>query len=318
MAIPTEFFVGVNKVPHKAVVEFATFGDLSFVERWREALGTNPEPRQREGADLAKLAKERYVADSDVGQLYISDIAEVKSHIEREPECEIGGFILLKCDWFSESNVIGLCHFRRTWCNNIVVDYLAKHPLTLGREREERHKVGGIGPALLCFVCRIALQHSCSLLWGEATSISHMFYEDFFSLGEGKVKDLFTVSPEQIAKGAERKLDWQSESKVNKMNMEAVQELYKVEEEHPPLIGNRAVMTGSRRQLINHFYDLSRSVQDEVAEALGLLEQGDNDILEDEWCRVLFQRALQKGKLRELWAEVEKRHEFGEPENNPF
>ena len=145
-----------------------------------------------------------------------------------------------------------------------------------------------------------------------------MFYEDFFSLGEGKVKDLFTVSPEQIAKGVERKLDWQSESKVNKMNMEAVQELYKVEEEHPPLIGNRAVMTGSRRQLINHFYDLSRTEQDEIAGALGLLEKGDSDILQDEWCRVLFQRALQKGKLRELWVEIEKRHEFGEPENNPF
>jgi hypothetical protein len=300
------------------VVQFATFCDLSFVERWRETLGTNPEPRQREAADLAKLAKDRYLADTAVGQTYIYDTAEVKGHIEREPECEIGGFILLKCDWFSEANVIGLCHFRRTWCNHISVDYLAKHPLTLGTKTEDRHKVGGIGPALLCFVCRIAVEHSCNLLWGEATSISHMFYEDFFSLGEGKVKDLFTVSQEQIAKGAERNLDWRSKTEVNKMNMQAVQTLYEVEEKHPPLIGNRASMTGSRRQLINHFYDLSRSLQDEVAEALGLLEKGDNDILEDEWCRVLFQRASQAGKLRDLWVEVEKRHDDGEPENNPF
>lgn len=48
LAISTEFFVGVNKVPHKAVVEFVTFGDLSFVERWRESLGRNPEPIQRD------------------------------------------------------------------------------------------------------------------------------------------------------------------------------------------------------------------------------------------------------------------------------
>lgn len=305
-------------MPHKAVVEFATFGDLSFVERWREALGTNPEPRQREGADLARLAKERYLADAGVDQPYISDAAEVKSHIEREPKCEIGGFILLKCDWFPESNVIGLCHFRRTWCNNIVVDYLAKHPLTLGSKREDRHKVGGIGPALLCFVCRIALEHSCSLLWGEATSISHTFYEDFFSLGKDRVQDIFMVPPEQIATGADRNLDWRSETNVNRMNMQAVQTLYEVEEKHPPLIGNRAVMAGSKRQLINHFHELSRSVQSEIAEALGLLKKGDSDILADEWCRVLFQRASQSGRLRDLWTEVERRHEFGEPENNPF
>lgn len=314
--IAAEFFVGVNKVPHKAVVKFATFGDFAFVERWRETLGKNPEPLQRDAADLAKLAKERYVADTDVGQLYISAATDVQNHIESEPQCEIGGFILLKCDWFQDSDVIGLCHFRRTWCNHIVVDYLAKHPLTLGRQREDQYKVGGIGPALLCFVSRIAMTHSCNLLWGEATNTSWTFYKEFFTLDE--VKDLFVISHEKIAKCAERKLDWQSEKEVNKINMEAVQELYKVEETNPPLIGNRAVMTGSRRQLINHFYDLSRSSQDEVAEVLGLLEKGDSEILEDEWCRVLFQRAMQRGKLRELWDEVEKRHELGEPENNPF
>lgn len=313
--IPAEFIVEVNAKPQRVVVEFATFDDLSFVEKWREALGTNPESIQREAADLAKLAKDRYLADSGVGQLYISTASDVRGHIARDPECEVGGFIVLKCDWFPASETIGLCHFRRTWCNNIVVDYLAKHPLTLGT-KDDRHQVKGIGPALLCFLARIAVEHSCGLLWGEATHSSWPFYKKFFTLDE--VKDLFEVSPEKIAACAERKLDWQSKKEVNTMNMDAVHELYEIEEAHPPLVGNRAVMAGSRRQLIDHFLGLSREEQNEIAAALELFREGDNDILEDQWCGVLFQRANQSGKMRELWDEVEKRHENGEPEKNPF
>ena len=102
------------------------------------------------------------------------------------------------------------------------------------------------------------------------------------------------------------------------MNMEAAKELFEAEVANPPLVGNRTLVVGSRRQLIDHFLDLPRHTQDEIAEALGLLREGDNEILEDQWCGVLFQRADQGAKLRELWNEVEKRHEHGHPENNPF
>jgi hypothetical protein len=34
--------------------------DLLFVEKWRDTLGTNPEPKQREAVDLAQLAQERF------------------------------------------------------------------------------------------------------------------------------------------------------------------------------------------------------------------------------------------------------------------
>ena len=126
------------------------------------------------------------------------------------------------------------------------------------------------------------------------------------------------IPRDNIARCAKRKLDWQSSDDVNRMNMEAVRELYDVEEAHPPLVGNRTLMVGSRRQLIHHFLDLPRHTQDEIAQILGLLKDGDRNILEDQWCGVVFQRADQAGRLRELWNEVEKRHENGEPEKNPF
>lgn len=315
--ITTEFIVSVNAQPHKAEVEFAEMlGDLSFVEKWREALGTNPEPKQREAVDLAQLARERFVADSRVGQPYLSTAEGLAGLIHGEPESEVGAFILLKCQWFSPSRFIGLCHFRRTWCNNIVVDYLATHPLILREGTVDQVKVKGVGLALLCFISRLAVANSCTQMWGEATLGSHPYYEHIFDL-KG-VTDLFIIPPENYMLCANRKLDWQPQEGVNTMNMQAVEELYDVEEKHPPLVGNRTQMVGSKRQLINHFLDLPRYKQDEVAKTLGLLNDEDANILEDQWCGILFQRAVKAGKLRELWDEVEKRHEHGEPENNPF
>jgi hypothetical protein len=314
--IATEFIVEVSAKPHKVAVEFATLRDMGFVEKWRETLGTSPEPIQRDAVDLAQLARDRFFADSRVGQPYIAASGDVRDHIGLDPQCEVAGLMLLKCEWFPDSEIIGLCHFRRTWCNNIVLDYLAKHPLTLGDVQDARYKVKGIGPALLCFLSRIAIDHSCDQIWGEATNSSCDFYRRFFELDQ--VKDLFVIPADNVVKCANRKLDWQTSEDINRMNMEAVEELYEVERAHPPLVGNRSFVVGSRRQLIDHFLDLPRHTQDEIAETLGLLREDDSEILEDQWCGILSQRADQAGKLRELWNEVETQHPNGEPEKNPF
>jgi hypothetical protein len=314
--IRNEFIVKTSTGPRKVALKFAAHGDLGFVDRWRETLGDNPNSKQRETVEFAHLAKQRYYADSGVGQPYISDAADMRAHIENDPECEVAGFVLLKSDWFPAPDVIGLCHFRRTWCNNIVIDYLSSHPLLHGRGEDPRYKVSGIGGVLMCFVSRLAVECSSDRIWGEATPNSHGFYEYIFKLDS--VKDLFVIPKDSFMMWANSKLDWQSDGEVNTMNMAAVKEMYAIEDLHPPLVGNRTFMVGPKRQLINHFLELSREAQNEIAQSLGLFSEGDSDILEDQWCGVLFQRANQSGKMRELWNEVEKRHENGEPEKNPF
>jgi hypothetical protein len=315
--MPTEFIVKVDTYPRKVVVAFVTaIKDVVFVGRWREALGVTPEQIQREAVDLAELARERYVADSNVGQPYIATPEDLRKHTACDPQSEVAGLVVLKCDWLPQSDVIGLCHFRRTWCNNIVLDYLASHPLTLGHSDDPRHRVKGIGSALLCFLSRLAMENSCDYLWGEATQSSCTFYMRLFKVKD--VRDVFMIPRDNFIKCAELNLDWQSKADANKITLEAMKELYDVEESHPPLVGNRSIMAGSRRQLVNHFLDLPRHDQNEIAQALGLLREGDSDILENQWCGILFQRAAQSGKLYDLWNEVENRHEKGEPEKNPF
>jgi hypothetical protein len=81
-------------------VEFATLSDLSFVENWRDTLGTNPEPKQREAVDLAQLAQERFLADSRVGQQYLTTLDDLRDHIARDPHVKLAAS--------SSSDVTGL------------------------------------------------------------------------------------------------------------------------------------------------------------------------------------------------------------------
>ena len=290
-----------------AEIAFAQHENLGFAEKWRDDLGADPNPRRKDAVDFAHLATQRFKIESIIGQPYVRSIAEIGDYIARDSKCEIAGFALLKCDWFPYSEVIGICHFRRTWSNNIVLDYLASHPFAMNPPKDDRYKVRGVGTTLLVFLCRVAAQHACGRIWGEATDNSCDFYKEMFKLDpvRNPVQDLFLIPPQNFLE-------------ANTMKPDALEEIYKVEETNPPLVGKRSVMFGSKRQLVNHFLDLQRHDQDQIAQALGLHEEGDSDILEDQWCRVLFQRADQNGKLRELWDEVEKRHQSGEPEKNPF
>ncbi len=295
---------------------FAEQKDCAFVDGWRQKLGGDTNPYRKDALDFADLAIQRYFADSRIGQPYVRSISDISDHVSHDPQCEAAGFVLLKCNWFPDSEVIGICHFRRTWCNNLVLDYLAGHPFAVRPPEGYKYLVRGVGPALMCFLSRVAATLECGLIWGEATQISHKFYERTFEINP--VKDLIIVPQVNFLKCAKLDLSWKTTKDGTTMKSETVEEIYKSEETSPPLVGNRTLVMGPRRQLVDHFFDLPRHVQDEIARALGLLKEGDSEILEDQWCGVLFRRADQSGKLRDLWNEVEKRHNSGEPEKNPF
>jgi hypothetical protein len=47
------------------------------------------EPKQREAVDLAQLAQERFLADSRVGQQYLTTLDDLPDHIARDPQCPV-------------------------------------------------------------------------------------------------------------------------------------------------------------------------------------------------------------------------------------
>src|ERR1019366_558625 len=66
-----------------------------------------------------------FSAHSQVQLPYVSRVGDIADHIANDRRCEVACFVLLKCECFPDSEGIGLCHFRRTWCDNIVSDALA-------------------------------------------------------------------------------------------------------------------------------------------------------------------------------------------------
>lgn len=88
----------------------------------------------------------------------------------------------------AEPSVLGLCLFRRTWANNLIVDFLALHPECLAGGTIP---VKGLGAALMYAVTEIAEVLNCGAIWGEATSGSTANYQRMFR--DPTITDLFFI-----------------------------------------------------------------------------------------------------------------------------
>lgn len=72
------------------------------------------------------------------------------------------------------------------------------------------------------------------------------------------------------------------------------------------------------RRLTFRFFDLPYSRRMEVVQTLGLIEDDDEGVREEERYKRYFLRAKAKHLLGRMWEEVERRHADGETADNPF
>lgn len=312
----TDVTVTLNDEQRRATVVFAELPDLGFIDEWRDKLGPDTDSKRRDAVDLAQLAIDSYLVHTQIQQIYVKSVEEIATHpIKADEHVEVAGFVLLKCDWFPDSGVIGICHFRRSWCNSLILDYLAVHPFIAKAPEGYSHIVSGAGSALLWFVSDIARRYKCGRLWGEATHGSRGYYKHMFDLDA--VEDLILADKLHYLECAKKELLWRAEGDTNKMKAE-IKELYKVEAENPPSIGRRSFVVSPSRTLAYHFLQLQTHVQLEIAKAFGLPGEGEEELRDDLLFRALFRRATESGKLGDLWIAVETKHHKGRPEENPF
>src|ERR1700722_15511807 len=145
----TDVSVRLNGVPHPGTIVFAGNRDLGFINVWRDKLvPEDADSRRRAAVDIAQLAIDSFLAHSRVQQFYAKSIEEISAHIKADKHCEVAGLVLMKCGWLPDSEVIGVGHFRRTWSNNIVLDYLAAFPFAT----KPPAIIKGVGSALLWFI----------------------------------------------------------------------------------------------------------------------------------------------------------------------
>ena len=311
----TDVSVELNGEQRRATVVFAGLPDLTFINEWRDKLGEDADTKRIDALEMAQLAIDSFLAHSKVQQIYVNSVEEIATQIKADEHVELAGFMLLKCDWFPDSGVLGICHFRRSWCNSIILDYLAVHPFIAKPPEKYTHIVSGAGSALLWFVSVVARRYMCGRIWGEATHGSRSYYKRMFYLES--VEDLILVPPLNYLECAKNDLLWRPEGDENKMKAE-IKELYKVEAENPPLIGRRSFVVSPSRTLAYHFLQLQTHVQMQIAKAFGLPGEGEEELRDDLLFRALFRQATENGKLGDLWVAVETKHHKGRPEENPF
>src|ERR1017187_1657383 len=308
--------VQLNDRWETATVVFARQKDFAFVAEWQKSLGPSKNPIRVDAVDFARICAHRFEAHSAI-EHYAEAIEDIGDHIQSNPQCEVAGCALLTCKWVSESNVIGLMHFRRTWNNNLVLDYLTTHPFIAKSSLGFPQNVRGGGVALLYFLSSIAQRHDCARVWGEATATSCGFYKKVFELP--LVDDLINIPRESYLAfiGRFDKKRGQRGDTTALTNPE-LEEVYALEEKTSPFVGSTTAVFNPRRRLAHRFLDLPYHLQLAVASSLKLLQDADNKESTSEQFRRLFQRAAEQGKLSDLWREVEKQHPDGEPETSPF
>lgn len=312
----TDVSVTLNGEQRRATIVFAELPDLTFINEWRDKLGADTDTKRRDAVDLAQIAIDSFVAHTRIQQIYVKSVEEIANHpVKGDEHVEVAGFVLLKCDWFPDSGVIGICHFRRSWCNSIILDYLAVHPFIAKPLDGYPHIVSGAGSALLWFVSDIARRYKCGRVWGEATHGSRSYYKHMFDLPD--IEDLILAPKLHYLVCANKELLWRAGGDTDKMKAER-KELYQAEAENPPLIGRRSIVVSPSRTLAYHFLQLPTHVQKQIAGAFGLPGERGEELRDEHLFRALFRQATEKEKLGDLWIAVETKHPRGRPEENPF
>ena len=175
-----------NGASRTAEIAYCADDNATFVKEWQGAVGDDRHPLRRNAVEFAENAWGRWKAYQDRDNYAsVSTILEFSSTTTRGLKLRI--LSALRCDWYPPASIIGICHFRRSWCNNLIIDYLSAHP-HIARPRPKDMIVKGVGTSLLYYLAKIAVQLNCEIIWGEATQNSCRFYQGVFDLDS--VQDL--------------------------------------------------------------------------------------------------------------------------------
>ncbi len=167
-----------------ASIECATAADVKMLGTWKVSGGASQ--KSMDAVEYAGLACKRW--DFYVQQdRAISTVQALKKARDAGGD-EFAFLTVVKFPAHKKAETGGLCLFRRTWCNHLVVDFLAVNPIYL---KGGKYPLSGIGAALLLGVIEMAQVFDCGMIWGEATRESAGNYEAFF--GIGNVTDRFEV-----------------------------------------------------------------------------------------------------------------------------
>jgi hypothetical protein len=178
-------------------LDFAADTDARRVREWNDYVRSEEaNPRVLDALELADLALRRW-REAKARRRAARSLEEIKDFIVNESKAEVAALLVARPLWMKSRKfaVLGLCHFRRTWCNNICLDYLAAHPLIVRRPHEPTKDlpkaIRGVGLALFYYMCLLARELGSQTIWGEATQNSAPIYRRWFQRND--ISDLIQL-----------------------------------------------------------------------------------------------------------------------------
>jgi hypothetical protein len=187
--------IRINREFKDARIEFVSRPDFAFLNRWQRCVRNDKHPIRADAVNFASLACKRFQAHFAL-ENYAERFEDIAAHVKNNPRSEVAGLVVMRCDWFADADVIGLAHFRRSWCNNLILDYLAAHPWIAAPPPGYANEVSGVGTSMLYFLCQVAVRLDCRAMWGEATQNSCELYQRLFNLET--VEDLLYIPKENL------------------------------------------------------------------------------------------------------------------------
>ena len=169
-------------------VGFASAIDLCQLKSWQKLELRSDNPHARDSIEFSKLAAKWWHYYYHLGASAAS-LKELKTKAVSDPRRELAFLVLARADWLAEASVLGLCCCRRTWCNHIVLEFAAVHPMVLD---DAARSIRGVGTGMLHSLICIADEIGASTVWGEATENSAPFYEKVLRIP--RVGDHFIIT----------------------------------------------------------------------------------------------------------------------------
>jgi hypothetical protein len=167
--------LGFNGQSREAICDYVKRPSPQTLFAWRAKLSSDISVQQMDSLELLESAYSKWQLYKAQGRTVSSDGALLKL-IEREPLIDALGIVAIRARWAKLDGPLGVCQFRRTWCHNLAIDYLAVHPASL----TEPKAISGVGTALLLRVATLANQIKAKKIWLETTDLSVHFYARLF------------------------------------------------------------------------------------------------------------------------------------------
>lgn len=167
-------------------IKFARELPAELITNWQRDLPAKPSTVQEDAVEYLGAASAKWEW-YQARQRTVTSLQALQARVQRSAQAELQGVLLASAPWHKKGELLGFCAFRRTWCSNVVFDYLGVRPSML----EQGKAISGLGTALLYSVARVAVAVEAPYVWAETTDSSAAFYAKVLRLS--KVSDVLRV-----------------------------------------------------------------------------------------------------------------------------